>query len=182
MLSAYIFAKQLINGEGLLLDASCGSGYGSEVLQFAGQYYGIDYADYCIDYAKRNYAAKNRNYLKSDIYNLKNCFDRKLFDYVISFETLEHLDYPDLALKVLFDLIVNGGVLICSIPLNHPDRIYHKKIYSYSDVKSLLEMVKEVRDFSLVEYHQVGVNIFEIKNELSKEETGTFIGVLKFKE
>ena len=51
----YHFAKQLVNNK-VVLDAACGSGYGSALLaEEAKEVYGIDISEEAIEYARSNY-------------------------------------------------------------------------------------------------------------------------------
>jgi 2-polyprenyl-3-methyl-5-hydroxy-6-metoxy-1,4-benzoquinol methylase len=59
-------------------------------------------------------------------------------DAVVSFETLEHLPEPRRAVAEIARVLKPGGLLIASIPINHPDRIYHFEIYPASEAASIL--------------------------------------------
>lgn len=48
-------------------------------------------------------------------HDLYSSFDRK-FDVVFCMEVLEHLEYPDVALKNLIDMVDDGGVLVLAVP------------------------------------------------------------------
>ncbi len=60
------------------------------------------------------------------------------FDAIISFETKEHLNDLLEALSALLFALKPGGMLIMSFPLNHPDDIYHKTVFSPNSVAGLL--------------------------------------------
>lgn len=48
-------------------------------------------------------------------HDLYSSFDRR-FDIVFCMEVLEHLEYPDVALKNLIDMVDDGGALILAVP------------------------------------------------------------------
>lgn len=124
----YLFAAQFLVGK-RVLDAACGAGYGSDLLGENLEYTGVDYGDEGISYAKRHYGGASRHFLKFSIFELPLKFTHHSFDTIISFETLEHVKWPDRMLHILMDLLGNNGRLIISIPLNHPDMIYHRCQY-----------------------------------------------------
>ena len=73
-----------------VLDAACGSGYGSNILsKKAKSVLSLDYSWPAIKFAKENFKSKKIKFIKTNIMNFK--FKRK-FDAIISVETLEHLN------------------------------------------------------------------------------------------
>lgn len=173
----YEFAKLYING-GRILDSACGSGYGSDLISDYDEYIGIDYADYCIKFALENYTDNNRRFINGDIYNLNEIFDKNSFDAIISFETLEHIDRPEIAIQVFMNLLKSGGKLITSIPINHPDRIYHKRIYNHNDIMNLVDTLNPEIVKSIEEYHQQHLVLTKLNNLLPNDALGTWIGVI----
>ena len=172
----YEFAKTNLHGS-VILDAACGVGYGSEFLEPVEQYVGIDYAKYNIKYAKDTYGNYNRRFIDADIYKLENIFPDRSFDTIISFETLEHLDRPQDVLSIFFRLLKPQGKLIVSIPLNHPDTVYHKCIYNHRSIKLLFSQYSPQYEFYLQEYLQTSLKIRELSETLPINHKGYWIGV-----
>lgn len=90
-LRRYEFAVQRTFGD--ILDAACGCGYGSRMLWDTGsEVTGIDIDATTIEYARKNYPGPD--YLVGDVREAI-----KTVDWVVSFETIEHLTNPEGALK-----------------------------------------------------------------------------------
>jgi 2-polyprenyl-3-methyl-5-hydroxy-6-metoxy-1,4-benzoquinol methylase len=174
----YEFAKKHFKGK-KILDAACGTGYGSDLLEPYSEYVGIDYADYCIKYAITNYSAEHRSFLEADIYQLNEQFQHNSFDTIISFETLEHIKYPEKALDMFFNLLKDDGILIISIPLNHPDIVYHKRKYSHEDVLHLLNSFVISKRIFYKEYFQHHLSISPLESILPSNGSGTWVGILQ---
>lgn len=97
-----------------LLDIGCGEGF---FLSYAERYwdtYGIDISDYAIFRAKKT--LKKTNLIIGDINNLNLYYENNLFDIVIAFDVLEHLENPDNVLNKIEKIIKNGGFLVISTP------------------------------------------------------------------
>lgn len=120
----YNFANLFIKSGMNVLDAACGSGYGSNIIsKKAKSVLSLDYSWPAIKFAKENFKSKKISFMKTNIMNFK--FNRK-FDAIISVETLEHLNKED-GLKWLQNCYKNlnkNGIFICSSPLL---RIRNKK-------------------------------------------------------
>jgi SAM-dependent methyltransferase len=137
----YEFAANLVSGD--VLDAACGCGYGSRMLMDAGcNVVGIDIDEKTIVYAKKNYSGPE--YIVCNV-----CPDEKFslgyFDWVVSFETIEHLPNPGKALRAFRECAEN---LIVSSPNSdhYPfrpesyagDMYPHLRHYSPKELEDLL--------------------------------------------
>src|SRR6187549_3677505 len=82
-----------------VLDAACGSGYGSHHISNSGatSVLGIDISGESIEQAKSRYKNLNLQFRKADCSDLKILNEK--FDVIVSFETLEHLNDPRLFIK-----------------------------------------------------------------------------------
>ena len=118
---------------GRVLDAACGSGYGSAIIGVNRNYVGLDLSESAISFANKNYGPNE--YVLSDITNMP--FDDGVFDSAVSFETLEHIPEPVLALREFKRVLRPQGILIASAPLLHPDVIHHFRKYCFSEVISM---------------------------------------------
>ena len=167
----YQFATENLKGK-KILDIACGTGYGSDLLGKEIDYTGVDISKKCIQYAKKHYG---RRFICVSIYNIQ--FKNEIFDTIVSFETIEHLKYPLYALKYIFNLLSKEGRIILSIPLNHPDKIYHKVVYTYPKVQLLKNHLKSIYCFSTREFLQKHLDIIPIQSELDQNVAGTYIGI-----
>lgn len=111
----YNFFKDYYKGK-TVLDAACGSGYGSMMMIDGGarEVVGIDISDDAITFAQENYNNPSLAYLKHSCDDL-SLLNRK-FDLVISFETIEHLSSPEHFIKEVKSVLNEGGLFICSTP------------------------------------------------------------------
>ena len=124
----YIKANDYVVGRDVL-DVACGSGYGALILSNATSYRGIDLDPRAVREAKREFA--EFKYGEGSIYDLP-LPDNSVMA-ITSFETLEHVDRPKTAMGEIARVLTPGGVLIGSIPINHPDRIHHFKPYTAAE-------------------------------------------------
>lgn len=132
----YNFAKTKVSG--FVLDAACGCGYGSHILSEVAEVTGIDLDKETIKFAKKNWPGPT--YKVADVRESQG-----QFDWVVSFETLEHLPEPLEALKAFRD----SENLIISTPneLIYPFRLYdsegadypHIRHYAPAELEGLLE-------------------------------------------
>jgi SAM-dependent methyltransferase len=166
-LARYRFAAQRVRGM-VVLDGACGSGYGKEILS-AGEYTGIDIDPDAVRYATINYGD---GFIRGSVADLPLADES--VDAVVSFETLEHLGEPDRALEEFARVLRLGGVLLGSLPLNHPDLIFHRRVYRFSDALTLLEASPfVVRDL----VHQQHLSLRSVET-LADTEGGTLIFVV----
>jgi predicted SAM-dependent methyltransferase len=87
----YAFARRYAPGK-RVLDAGCGTGYGSaELAQSAAEVTGVDIAPEAIEYARANYPLPGLRFIESSCAAVP--FPADSFDLVIAFEVIEHL--PD---------------------------------------------------------------------------------------
>jgi ubiquinone/menaquinone biosynthesis C-methylase UbiE len=112
----YHFGSQVVAGKEVL-DASCGIGYGIEILSRAGAVTGVDISEEAIGEAKKRFGEFAAALIKADLRELP--FEDDSFDVVISFETIEHVEEPQKALAELHRVLRPDGVLVVSSP--NPD-------------------------------------------------------------
>lgn len=121
----YIRANAILAGRDVL-DVACGSGYGASLLDKASSYRGIDLDPRAVKEAMREFP--EFNYSRGSIYDLP--LQDGAVSGVTSFETLEHVDQPVRAMREIARVLTPGGIIVGSIPINHPDRIHHFQPYS----------------------------------------------------
>lgn len=131
----------------LVLDAACGSGYGTEILSNNAKYvYGLDNSLQAINYAK--YRHKQNNNIKYVVGNVEKMnFSDDYFDVTIGVETLEHVNNYNLYLHELKRVTKNNGKIILSTPQKKSDILqtpFHVKEFYYHEFKDLLQKYFEI--------------------------------------
>jgi 2-polyprenyl-3-methyl-5-hydroxy-6-metoxy-1,4-benzoquinol methylase len=109
---ATLFVKDKI-----VLDCSCGDGYGSFMLsKLAKTVYGLDKSEETIKLAQIKYKSDNINFLIGQAENLS--FQENLFDIIVSFETIEHLNKMEQLsfINGVKKSLKSGGLFIISTP------------------------------------------------------------------
>jgi ubiquinone biosynthesis O-methyltransferase len=113
-LARYHFAAKYVRNN-TVLDISCGTGYGSQILAEAGAKIveGVDILEDVIDYAKAHYQKNNLNFKVGDVCSLVSA---TFFDVIVSFESIEHVEDRRAMLANLHGLLKINGLLIISTP------------------------------------------------------------------
>jgi len=110
----YHFAERFVRNM-LVLDCSCGTGYGTFILAGrAKQVVGIDRDSGALAIAKTNWSAGNIRYVQLDVKDLSRI--GRCFDVIVSFETIEHIEDPRTFLHLACECLEPGGILIVSTP------------------------------------------------------------------
>ncbi|APB69396.1 methyltransferase domain-containing protein [Paenibacillus polymyxa] len=110
----YLLAKIYVEGK-KVLDIACGEGYGSHFLsQKAKNVTAVDVDSATIEAAKQKYINNNLTYLLGDINELD--FEDKVFDVIVCYETIEHVQDPYKAFNNLKRVLKDDGILIISTP------------------------------------------------------------------
>ncbi|MGB4664939.1 MAG: class I SAM-dependent methyltransferase [Bacteroidales bacterium] len=138
----YLFAANFVKDK-TVLDAACGTGYGSNYLSnYANLVYGIDINQDVIENNKEIYKKENLFFINTSIYQLP--FDDNMFDVIVSFETIEHVDNGELVLSEFNRVLKKDGILIISTPNknisieNNLDNPFHVHEYFEEEFKTLL--------------------------------------------
>jgi len=100
-----------------VLDAACGSGYGTAQLVGAGgaaSGIGVDLSQESIDAARARYGGTGAEFRQADILNLD--FPDGAFDFIASFETIEHISDDSAYVSEMRRVLRPGGLLLCSTP------------------------------------------------------------------
>lgn len=113
-LARYRWAGALVEGK-RVLDAGCGTGYGSELLasQGAAEVVGVDVDADAIEAASRS-DSRRATFAAADLRDLPA--DLGEFDVVVCFEVIEHIAEPEVALDRLAAVLRRGGILVVSSP------------------------------------------------------------------
>ena len=104
-----------INRKDKILDLGCGEGFLISLLPKTKKIIGVDISKIALKRAKK--LLKHRSDVKlcwGDAQDLK--FPNNFFDKIICSETLEHLPFPEKAMKEIHRLLKKNGIAIISIP------------------------------------------------------------------
>jgi 2-polyprenyl-3-methyl-5-hydroxy-6-metoxy-1,4-benzoquinol methylase len=136
-----------------VLDAACGSGYGTSLLSnVSKEIEGVDVDYETIGYARDHYDIGHNN-IRFNQEDLNLTFPNERFDIVISFETIEHLDNPDFFIENVKKL---SNEFLFSIPINMSSE-FHKSVYTIDSAKELIE--KHFKKENIYWFSQGGLNI-----------------------
>lgn len=140
----YEFAARRLREKGqknaILLDAACGTGYGSNILKQINPkgIIGLDICQKTVEYANKKYSDERCLFKVCDIIDM-SLFNEGTFDAVISFETIEHLDNPLVFLKNINRILKEKGILIISTPNKWGATRDHKFDYDYKLLREHLD-------------------------------------------
>jgi ubiquinone/menaquinone biosynthesis C-methylase UbiE len=110
----YAFARPYAHGK-RVLDAGCGTGYGSaELAQSAVEVTGVDIAPDAIEYASANYPIAGLRFVESSCAAVP--FPAESFELVVAFEVIEHLTDYRAFLDECARVLTRDGLLIVSSP------------------------------------------------------------------
>jgi len=165
----YEFACEILKGQ-KVLDAACGAGYGSYMLAKAGNFVtGIDISEEVIQYATQRYASEmlpvyglenppgqeyphytiantRLTYLQQDVKD--TLFNFFIFDAVVCFETIEHIEDYGALLKEMIRVKRPEAPFIVSTPniairKGGPIGGHHTQEWSISQFKELMSVYFE---------------------------------------
>jgi 2-polyprenyl-3-methyl-5-hydroxy-6-metoxy-1,4-benzoquinol methylase len=148
-IARYSFAKELCAGK-RVLDAACGEGYGSRLLADwgASEVVGVDISAEAIASAQQHFASDNVKFIQNDAETLPRHFEPRSFDLIVSFETIEHVQDPELFLRNIRDLLKPGGVVAIScpndwwyFPTDAERNPFHLRKYRLDEFRALAEGV-----------------------------------------
>ncbi|MDD2823055.1 MAG: glycosyltransferase [Candidatus Daviesbacteria bacterium] len=141
-LARYLFASSFVKGK-RVLDAGCGSGYGSNILASYGgaaKVTAVDQSSEAINYASDKYKRSNIEFIVSDILKLDISKDKA--EVITAFEIIEHLKEYSLFLEVLKSSLKPNGLLIVSTPNKNAstqDNPYHTQEFTPEQFVNLLK-------------------------------------------
>ena len=129
-----------------VLDAASGEGYGAAILAASAAHVtGIDRNETVIQEAAAKYPLENLAFVAGDVTELP--FQEGVFDRIISFETIEHLEDQRKFLSELRRVLKPEGILILSSPNKTPFRARNTQENPYHinelEQTTLLELLRE---------------------------------------
>jgi len=146
----YAFAAEYCRGR-RVLDAGCGTGYGSVYLVAVGSasVTGIDISDEALAEANRLHVRDNLRFLKGDVERLSEIPDlRGPFEVAVNLENIEHLQNPTLLLEGVRRALTSDGIFVVSTPngeITERDETgkifnpYHVREFTEHELRKLLE-------------------------------------------
>lgn len=151
----YQFAASIIKPNSLVVDIACGTGYGSKMIAMNNcTVIGIDISEEALKFCKKYNDHHNISWKLGDITNFANLVKLNV-DAIVCFETLEHLATGQKEILNQFKSRLHKNCpAICSIPLNHPDTVWHKKIFSFNERENLFKSV-----FDKIEYSDINASL-----------------------
>jgi|ERR1700693_3825396 len=131
-LARYQFALGQLAGGERILDAGCGTGYGSRLLrEKARSVVGVDYSPLAVGYATERYAGPGVSFAAMDCQCLG--FLSARFDAVVSFEVFEHMENPEAFLSEIVRVLAPRGRLILSTPNRITTDVHMRSIGQRND-------------------------------------------------
>ena len=152
-LDRYKFISQFLSNKEKVLDAACGSCYGTEILaEKAFEVIGVDLNEHGLNYANSHHKKPNTRFLLADLQKPLP-FDSEYFDMLASFETLEHVMDQENMIKEFYRVIKPNGLLIISTPDRDafigkkiPENIFHIHELNKKEFLELLGRYFQVRE------------------------------------
>ena len=137
LLFPYVEAAKIVRGK--VLEIGCGWGRGLELLTKAADHYtGIDKNEELIQSLRQEYPQST--FIQANIPPLSGLADNS-FDYIVTFQVIEHIQNDELFIKEAFRVLKPGGTLL----LTTVNRLFsltrnpwHVREYTADELKSLM--------------------------------------------
>jgi 2-polyprenyl-3-methyl-5-hydroxy-6-metoxy-1,4-benzoquinol methylase len=144
----YKFARDIIilNNKKTILDIACGVGYGTNLLASENdiKIVGVDIDDETLKIAKKLYNSRNISFIKDDANELR-VINKKKFEVIISFETVEHIKNYQYFIEEIYKMLLPAGIAIISTPnllvskhYSRNDWHFHEKEFTPNEFYELL--------------------------------------------
>lgn len=118
-IARYYFATPYVQGR--VLDIACGTGYGCHMVakerkREVNEIIGVDNDEETIFYANHEYYHQKVTYRLGDAIDPKLPEQLGMFDTILSFETIEHVEDDQLFMDNVYRMLKPGGKLVLSSP------------------------------------------------------------------
>ncbi len=118
-LARYYFSAPYASGR--VLDIACGTGYGSHLVakerkREVTEIVAVDRDESTIRYANREYHHQKISFVKADAEDPALPQRLGLFDTILSFETIEHVQHDERVIDHFYTMLKPGGILVVSTP------------------------------------------------------------------
>lgn len=133
-----------------VIDAACGTGYGSQMLARAGaaSVLGIDVDEATVESANHGLASDRLSFATADAVQLP--LDDASADLYTSFETIEHVEHDEAFVAEAARVVRPGGRFLCSTPnraitnpgttiADQPFNCFHTREYMREELDALLQ-------------------------------------------
>ena len=143
-INRYRVANSYLKDTDVVLDACCGSGYGSNMLaENVDRVIGMDNNAEAVAYAKKHYKRNNLSFLQIDLNEISRNNIKRNFDAVVAIEAIEHFTQKEAEqlLRYFSFCLKKKGKLILTTPnKNKSDgkNQYHKKEYTTNAIDNML--------------------------------------------
>ena len=143
----YELAARFVRPFDAVLDAACGLGYGAHVLNAlapARSISGIDASATAIAYATDCYGTDSVRFQTGYLPDALEPCAQASIDFVVSFETLEHVEHPEALLDAFARVLKPGGRLFVSVPNDWADESgrdpnpHHLHVYDWRKLHAQL--------------------------------------------
>jgi len=158
----YYFSTPYVSGR--VLDMACGAGFGTHMvaklcMKHMEGIVGADRDPEIIEYARATYYHPSSSFVTIDVMDQDIVSKLGLFDTILSFETIEHVEDDRLFIQQLYSLLKPGGFLVISTPFGKGRGVpcgqpFHYHQLSREEFESSFTMFQEVEM-----YYQRGVTI-----------------------
>ncbi|MBS1919909.1 MAG: methyltransferase domain-containing protein [Bacteroidetes bacterium] len=183
-LERYQYAGQNLSGE-MIADIACGSGYGSYLLatKYPGsikKIVGVDNNSEAIEYAKNHYSHPLIQFIQQDAISFNA---PGILNTIISLETIEHLENPEIFVKNCIAQLDVGGRFIASSPItpSMDANPYHLQDFSKKKFRKLFldHGMTEISSFIQIQKYNP-INLFgKRKGRISELRRNLFLYYLK---
>lgn len=155
----YLWANSFVKNK-RVLDIACGEGFGSNFLAKDAEFvFGADISEETIDHAQKKYHKDNLKFSVMSVDKIE--LEDNSIDVVVSFETIEHVDYStqEKMIAEFSRILKEDGILCISTPGTESPRHcagneFHVQECSYEEFRTLLlQKFKYVRIFGQSVYH-----------------------------
>lgn len=142
----YALAQEYVVGK-IILDIASGEGYGSNLLAQKAKYVtGVDISNEAIEHAKEKYNKDNLQYIQGSVTEIP--LPDGTIDVVVSFETIEHLEYHNEMLMEIKRVLKKNGILIIS----SPDKLNYSDIPNYKNPFHVKELYADEFEHLISKY------------------------------
>jgi len=164
-----------------ILDAGCGDGVLSYFLAKRGaNVTGIDNSEEAIKFAREKCKdSKNLDFLVASVYKLP--FKDKNFDFIVSPEVIEHLEYPEKMLSEIKRVYNGKGKIIITAPIKLTEKPLDKMHYQEFFENEFEEVLKKYFDeIKIIKSHPLFWVEFQNKTILRRNVPKYFLNLLNF--
>lgn len=163
-------------------DFFCGTGYGTHLLANHPHIYmmGVDASQEAVSFANRYYGGE-RIFFSSKVFPFD--LPKAYFDFIVSFESIEHVEDSEKFVRIMIDALKPGGILFLSVPnetirpFYKQDDPFHFRHYTFDEIVALLHPHGTImswygQDTYLLENHREIGLLKEEEMKLNKDEEG----------